>query len=215
MWKYWTQKIWTEKWYFFPIALIMSWNSFFFFATKKESRFNFLIISLIFFETPVFRYLAGWQISSIELWTVSAHIENNNRVYSFDIGKWKKVKRTAIHAKLVQNWDENKFYYKGDKVTFNGCIYQVTTDTCIAIPDCKVHKWFYCVCNSPFQTLSILVTLIFICIILFGLITYRETKWYNVAANIVFIILNFHVVYILARDWILLYVKRKVDMKLN
>ena len=105
-------------------------------------------------------------------------------------------------------WFDTKFYFKGDSISFMGKYYRVESKFCISIPDYKLHKRFYKYFNDPFRIVTILALFKLSCIVLLGLVTYYEAKWYNIAVNMLYVIFNFHILYILTRDWIILYVKK-------
>ena len=105
-------------------------------------------------------------------------------------------------------WFDTKFYFKGDSISFMGKYYRVESKFCISIPDYGLHKRFYNYFIDPFRIITILAVLKLSCIVLLGLVTYYEAKWYNIAVNMLYVIFNFHILYILTRDWIILYVKK-------
>jgi hypothetical protein len=122
------------------------------------------------------------------------------------LGEWKECgdkKNTSICC-----WFDTKFYFKGDSINFMGKCYRVKSKFCISIPNYRLHKKFYKFFNDPFRIMTVLALLKLSCIILLGLVTYYEAKWYNIAVNMLYVIFNFHILYILTRDWIILYVKK-------
>jgi hypothetical protein len=138
------------------------------------------------------------------------------------LGEWKEYFVDNSHFEktttTVQNddssssniccWFDTKFYFKGDSISFMGKYYRVESKFCISIPDYRLHKRFYNYFIDPFRIITMLAVLKLSCIVLLGLVTYYEAKWYNIAVNMLYVIFNFHILYIITRDWIILYVKK-------
>ena len=126
------------------------------------------------------------------------------------LGEWNECLPQS--TSIICCWLDKKFYFKGDLINYNGKCYRVASKFCISIPDCRLHKNFFKYFNDPFRIITILAVLKLSCIILLGLVTLLEAKWYNIAVNMLYVIFNFHILYILSRDWIILYVKKYVKL---
>lgn len=116
------------------------------------------------------------------------------------------------NSDVIYCWFDTKFYFQGDIVDYMNKYYKCISNYCVSIPNYKLHKKFFNYFNDPFRIITILALFELFSIVLLGLITYQEAKWYNIAVNMLYVILNFHILYILARDWIILYARKYVKI---
>ena len=112
-------------------------------------------------------------------------------------------------------WLNYKCYMLGDSVTYMNRTYKAGSPYCVSIPDDQFHKKFYRLFAEPLRVLSVvllfkLVGFFFMCIFAF-----TNRKWYAIVINIMEVLGNSHIFFVLFRDFFLLYCKRDllVDIK--
>ena len=103
----------------------------------------------------------------------------------------------------VSRWLNTKMYFKGERTYHLGKVYEVKSDFCVAIPGNRFHSSFYSLFSSLKRILSLLLFLKVVYLILLFLLLAGNGRWYAIMINIVEIVLNSPLIFILFRDFLI------------
>ena len=111
-------------------------------------------------------------------------------------------------------WLNYKCYMFGDTVTYMSKTYKAGSPNCVSIPDNQFHRKFYRFFSEPLRVLSIILFLKLVGFCLMSIFAFTNRKWYAIVINIMEVLGNSHIFFVLFRDFFLLYCRRdSVDAK--
>ena len=121
------------------------------------------------------------------------------------LGKWIKDNIDHKSNEMDYNkWISSKIYYKNDRVNHMGKIYKVESLFCVSIPGNKFHERFFKIFSNPLRIIKILLVIELIGKGLLCVYFYINTRWYSTITNIVEILFNSHVFFVIIRDYLIL-----------
>ena len=103
----------------------------------------------------------------------------------------------------VSRWLNTKIYFKGERTYHLGKVYVVKSDFCVSIPGNRFHSSFYRLFASLTRIISLLLFLKVVYLVLLFLLLARNGRWYAIMINIVEVVLNSPLLFILFRDFLI------------
>jgi hypothetical protein len=182
--------------------------------TFESVYFNFIITRLlvpsninlrekeyfIFFSSSFITTLLSYWCYYIPFSFLSSLNRNSEH-----LGKWVKDDIDQKSNEIDYNkWVNSKIYFKNDAVNYNGKIYKVESLYCASIPGNKFHERFFKIFSKPFRIIKILLVIELIGKGLICVYFYINTRWYSTITNIVEILFNSHVFFVIIRDYLIL-----------
>ncbi|RNA14345.1 transmembrane 39A isoform X1 [Brachionus plicatilis] len=140
------------------------------------------------------------------------------------LGKWVREEREDVKDVKAENfsfskanaalqpvnkWMSSKIYFRKERVTYDGSVYQAATVSCVAIPGNKRHETFYDLFCSPMRIVTLMFFLQIVFITLLVTLVFLNRRWYSVLINIFELLFNSHTIFIVFRDFFVFYFQKK------
>lgn len=122
------------------------------------------------------------------------------------LGLWCLETKTS-QTSGVSKWTSSRVYFKGERASFMGKVYRVESLYCICVPGNRKHEYFYKVFSNPFRIIRVLFVLKFVNIALLCWYVILNRRWYAIITNIFEVLINSHTIFIVLRDFLLLFLK--------
>lgn len=115
----------------------------------------------------------------------------------------------------VNKWISSKIYFKNERVTYVGNIFQARTVSCVAIPGNKKHEFFYRLFSSPIKILTTMLFFQTVFITLLVILVLLNRRWYSILINIFELLFNSHTIFIVFRDFFVFLFQKKYFANLS